>query len=119
MFSEFNNSLDLLNTVSEQDLYQELILQLNKDFSLVGLDYTFLIDQTPIQLKENLIVIVENLIKTDFNSYLNLLYRIDISEKKIIRNKTDDLTIYSEKASFEILKRIWKKVWFRTKYSNY
>ncbi|CAM1358396.1 hypothetical protein [Tenacibaculum xiamenense] len=117
MLSEFNNSLDLLNTVSEQDLYQELILQLNKDFSLVGLDYTFSKDQTPIQLKENLIVIVENLINTDFNTYLNLLYRIDISEKKIAYSNTNNMTEYFEKVSFEILKRIWKKVWFRKQFS--
>ncbi len=117
MLSEFNNSLDLLNTVSEQDLYQELILQLNKDFSLVGLDYTFSKDQTPIQLKKNLTVILDNLIKTDFNSYLNLLYRIDISEKKITSSHTNNLTQYLDNATFEILKRTWKKVWFRKQFS--
>ena len=117
MLLEYKNSLDILTNVSETNLYEELILQLNKDFSLVGLDYTFSKDQSPVQLKENLIVIVENLIKTDFNSYLNLLYRIDISEKKIASSNTNNITEYFEKVSFEILKRIWKKVWFRKQFT--
>lgn len=117
MLSEYNNSIDLLNSISERSLYQELILQLNKDFYLVGLGYTFSKDQLPIQLKENLYLIVENLIKTDFNSYLSLLYRVDVSEEKITNLNKDNLTTYSEKVSLEILKRIWKKVWFRSQLS--
>ncbi|SEC20570.1 hypothetical protein SAMN04489761_2372 [Tenacibaculum sp. MAR_2009_124] len=92
MLSDYSNSLDLLNTVSERNLYQELILQLNKDFSLVGLDHTFSKDQSPIQLKENLIIVIENLINTDFTSFVNLLYRIDVSEEKIT-NKTYEGTV--------------------------
>lgn len=117
MLSKNNDSKDLLNDIYKGKLYDELILQLNKDFSLVGLDCHFSKDELPFQLKEKLDKTIRNLIKTDFNVYLSLLYRIDVSEDNITTSNTDNLASYSEKVSFEILKRIWKKVWFRSHFS--
>lgn len=42
-----------------------------------------LADQAPAEMREQLISLVNELINTDFNSLVQLLYRIDVDEKKL------------------------------------
>ena len=102
MLPSYQNSIELLTRVADAKLFKELILQLNKDVSLVGINVVFSEDYSPIQLKEDLQKLIKELIQNDFNSYANLLYRIDVSEN----------------ATFLILKRVGKKVWFRNNFSS-
>jgi len=62
--------------------------------------------------------LVEHLINNEFDSFLNFLYRIDLSEDKIIHLSKNNQEIYIGSISFLILKREWKKVWFRRTYSS-
>ncbi|WP_435254162.1 hypothetical protein [Tenacibaculum sp. A30] len=114
----YQNSADLLSNVANTKLYKDLIIQLNKDFSLTGIDIDFSKDSSPLALKESLQKIIKELILQDFNSYSNLLYRIDVSEKEIQNITSSDIDKYSENATFLILKRVWKKVWFKHQFSG-
>ena len=105
-----NNTNELLDEISENDIYNSLLLQLQKDFLLIGLNFEIDSLENPTELFDYLLSVVNLLITTKINDFLNLLYRIDISEfkiKKII--ESNSLTIDKE-ISFLILKREWTKV---------
>lgn len=108
---------ELLVNAIDEELYVALIRQLNKDFVLANLEYDLEEDCNPEQLKQQLEVIVAELVNNEFDSLLNLLYRVDLSEHKIIELPKEVQETYVASISFLILKREWQKVWFRKKYS--
>jgi len=108
---------ELLVNAVDQELYVALIRQLNKDFLLANLEYDLDEGCNPELLKQKIGIIVAYLVNNDFDSLLNLLYRVDLSENKIIELPKENQETYIASISFLILKREWKKVWFRKKYS--
>ncbi len=92
-----------------------LISQLNKDFSLTGINHVFeeklSINELVNQLNEN----IGYLMKNDFQTYLNLLYRIDISESKMKEIDEIEIDKISQKVTSFILIREWQKVWFKNR----
>nr|WP_299031151.1 hypothetical protein [uncultured Tenacibaculum sp.] len=118
MLPSYINSIDLLTNVVNQKLYKQLVIQLNKDFSLTGIDLTFSENNTPLELKKELQKSIKELVLHDFSSYTNLLYRIDVSEKDSQITESNDIDRYIENITFLILKRIWKKVWFKKNFSS-
>jgi len=109
------NSLELLQKVDTENLYQNLIMQLNKDFQLSNLNESFNLSVSPVQLKESLSKILENLITYHYDDYLNFLYRVDVPEKELLQVKSDKLDTVIEHLTFLILKREYQKVWFKSK----
>jgi len=109
------NALELLQNVEGENLYQQLILQLNKDFQLSNLDESFELKLTPVQLKETLGKRILNLLTNKYDDYLNLMYRIDVSEKGLATIKSDHLETTVEQITFLILKREYQKVWFKNR----
>lgn len=105
---------ELLEVAQDEALYTALILQLNKDFIGV-LDVTIPLSLSPSELKSVLCKHVEYLLLKDTAGYQNLLYRIDVSEKKIKFLERNETAMYIESVVFLILKREWQKVWFRNK----
>lgn len=106
---------DLVNEANQLNLYQKLILQINKDFLLANIDLDLHEAILPSSLKLVLHETVYNLIQEKFADYLNLLYIVDVSEEKIKTLNGDDVLKLSEDVSFLILKREWQKVWFRNR----
>ena len=110
-----HNALELLQKVAIENLYQHLINQLNKDFQLSNLDESFELSLTPAHLKEELSKIILNLLTNKYDDYLNLMYRIDVSEKELLNLKSDHLVTTVEQLTFLILKREYQKVWFKNR----
>ena len=111
-----NTRSELIIQISKTSLYSSLVHQLQKDFTLIGLEIDITKFENPLELFNYLKEIVSNLLQNNFNDFLNLLYRIDIPEEKItqiIRNENLDIEF---QISFLILKREWQKVWFKTFY---
>ncbi|MBQ0767723.1 MAG: hypothetical protein KBT58_00415 [Bizionia sp.] len=108
----------LIEEAQSLELYQKLILQINKDFLLANIDLSFEENVTPSELKLLVHETVYKLIQERFAEYLNLLYIIDVSESKIKALNGDDTVQLAEEVAFLILKREWQKVWFRDKYSK-
>ena len=102
-----------------QYLYSKLylIFYLNKDFLYANIDLDFHEEILPTSLKLMLHETIYNLIQEKFTDYLNLLYIIDVSEKKVKELDGSDTLKMAEDISFLILKREWQKVWYRNKYS--
>ncbi len=109
------NVPELLELVKEENLYTPLIQQLNKDFLLTNLNIKFEMDSTPGNLKKSLQAVLLDLITNRYDDYLNLLYRIDIAEKELLKIKGDQLPNIVEQITFLILKREYQKVWFKNR----
>lgn len=118
MLPDYHNSSDLLIDISKNLLYSKLIIQLNKDFSLANFDFNLRVKISPLILKMELQKAVKNLIVNDFNTYKNILYIVDVPEGLLKKIESSNIDNYTERVAFIILKRVWKKVWFKNKYSN-
>ena len=106
---------ELLIDATKEQLYEKLITQLNKDFSLANIEESFSETLKPSELKIELHETVYRLIQEKFADYLNLLYIMDVSEAKIKALDGSDMVQLSEQVSFLMLKREWQKVWFKNK----
>lgn len=107
---------ELISEAESLNLYKQLVKQLNKDLALSNIDLSFNEDVLPSSLKFLLHEMLFKLIQERFMDYLNLLYIIDVSEKKIKTLDGTDTIEMSEQVAFMILQREWQKVWFRNKY---
>ncbi|WP_426432174.1 hypothetical protein ACPX19_06335 [Winogradskyella sp. HB-48] len=108
---------ELVAEANALKLYKKLIIQLNKDLLFANIDLEFNEDTLPTSLKLVLQDTVFNLIQNRFSDYLNLLYQVDVSEKKIKSLDGEDAIQLSEDVTFLILQREWQKVWYRAKHS--
>ncbi len=107
---------DLIKEADKIGLYKQLINQLNKDFILANIDLGFDEEILPLSLKLILQEKIYTLIQEKFTDYLNLLYIIDVSEKKVKQLDGSDVVQLSEQVSFLILLREWQKVWYKNNY---
>ena len=107
---------DLVQEVNDIGLYKKLVEQLNKDFLLANIDLDFDEDILPSSLKLILHETIYQLIQEKFADYLNLLYIIDVPEKKVKQLDGSDVVQMSEQVSFLILLREWQKVWYKNQY---
>jgi hypothetical protein len=106
----------LLSEAEKENLYVNLIEQLNKDFNLANEPVDFLLSITPDELKVQLHEKIYRLIQYKFAEYLSLLYIVDVPEDQVKKLDGSDIVELSQQVSFLILKREWMKVWFRSKY---
>ncbi|MDO6742955.1 hypothetical protein [Tenacibaculum soleae] len=118
MLPKHHNSDSILINAVDEELYTNLILQLNKDFSLANLTINLTKNSTHFALKEALKKVLKHLILTDLNSYKNLLYIVDVPEVMVYKKGLSDIDIYIENIVFLILKRVWIKVWYQANYST-
>ena len=116
MFPIPENTDFLLADAEKENLYLNLIEQINKDFNLANEGIDFPLSVSPDELKIQLHEKIYRMIQYKFAEYLNLLYIIDVSEIEIKKLDGSDLVILAEQVSFLVLKREWQKVWFRNYY---
>lgn len=107
---------NLLAEAEQENLYQKLIAQLNKDFNLANESIDIPENTLPENLKQLLHEKIYRLIQYKFAEYLNLLYIIDVSESEIKKLDGSDISALSSQVAFMILKREWQKVWFRNNF---
>ena len=109
------NGLRLFSKPESQGLKKELVMQLNKDLSMSGLDASIDEELSPGEIVTRLKVILDGLVRDDFQGFLNLLYRVDVSQSNMSRSEDSSFSDYIERSTFELLKREWQKVWIRNK----
>ena len=107
-----NTSFQFLSEIPENDLYKKLIEQLNKDFQMSGIEEEFSLKTTPKFLISQLQRSIYKLINSNYSEYLNLMYRIDVSENQLKKIDVSDV----DQIGYVILKREWQKVWIRSKF---
>lgn len=107
--------IQLIHEIKSQQLLHELVVQLNKDADLSGLEVNFSSSSTPEKLVKQLYNVLVDLMTNDFRAYLNFLYRIDLSEQKLKSIPETEPKQIAEIVTFLVLKREWQKVAFRNK----
>ena len=107
---------ELVLEAHQNNLYKNLIKQLNKDLLYANIDLEFDEEVLPTSLKLILHETVYHLIQEKFADYLNLLYIIDVPEKKVKSLDGSDMLRLSEEVTLLILQREWQKVWFKSQY---
>ena len=112
---EDQTGLVIFEKINKNNLYVKLINQFNKDFLLTGLSSSF--SQTLLRedLIHTLVDLIEDLVMNRFSDYLNLLYRVDISEIEIKKLDSSDIHKMSQQVAFLLLKRECQKVLFKSK----
>ena len=112
-----NNSEAVVVLAQDAGLYQNLIDQLIKDFDLSGLSIDLDKSISTEELVLTLNKTIEHLLQHRFDSFLQLLYRIDIPENSMQNKGVESVKEIAQKASFAILKREWQKVYLKNKFS--
>lgn len=107
---------NLLETAASESLYNKLLEQINKDFSLANEAVDFPKSTTPEELTVQLHEKIYRMISYRFAEYLNLLYIIDVPESEVKKLDGSDLAELSAQVAFLVLKREWQKVWFRNRF---
>ena len=108
-----SNSLELLYSIRTEDLYVNLVKQLNKDFQLANLDMHFDTSISVKDLKEELSDVLLKLLTEQYDSYLNFLYRVDVPESDLIKIRQQQLPEIIDEVAFIVLKRLFQKVWIK------
>jgi hypothetical protein len=96
-------------------MLKSLILQLKKDALMSGLQFELNEESSVESLIHFLNNFVFNLIQKDFSSYASFLYRVDVNEKDISGLHEISMDILVQKISELILKKEWRKIWFRSR----
>ncbi len=117
MQADYPDSISLLQSVNAYNLYSKLISQLNKDLRLAGIQIEASEFKSPKELVSFLRENIYRLLLEDFQGFLNLLYVADVKEQQMARNSEGDAVEMADTATFLILKRIWKKVWYKEHFS--
>jgi hypothetical protein len=117
MLPEFTNSLSLLQHAESDKLYQKLLLQLEKDFKLANISFEIKKTIVPQELVSLLREKIYRLIMENMPKCLDLFYIADIPETALAELKGDDPVEKADQLSYLLLKRIWKKVWYKERYS--
>ncbi|WP_297764509.1 hypothetical protein [uncultured Muriicola sp.] len=118
MPKEHKTSLELLQYAASIALYEKLVIQLKKDFSLANIALDLPDGITPLALKTILKEKIYVLLLERFPDYLNLLYIIDVPEKAFSSIKSTNVVEVAEGVSFLVLKREWQKVWLKQSYGT-
>jgi len=115
MNEEKENIVLLVGQISDSNLYKEVILQVKKDFELIG--QTIEINEfiEPADFIKEVYQQIHHLLRHSFDTYLQLLYRVDIPEK-LMNFNTQNSDNIAKTTIFYILHREWEKVKLRTSF---
>lgn len=112
---------DVINSLQKPDLFEKFKLQLNRDFELCGFS-----DHTPTFVSNDLQEVFDAVLKAVINlehkgstHLMNLLYRIDLTEKQIkSASLQNPETPFQHLIAELIIKRILQKVIIKEQYSK-
>ena len=118
MALDFTDSISLLQKAKDENLYEKLVAQVQKDFALANIvidafSETILFLELKTVLHEKLY----RLILEKFTDYLNLLYVIDVDEKVFKDIRVTDVVEVAEQVTYLVLQRELQKVRLKAKYS--
>ncbi len=114
---DFNTSMEILDNAKSLGLYKQLVVQLQKDFSLANIEFkitdSIAIDTLVKGLQEKLY----RLLLDNFDDYLSFLYIVDIEEKEFKTIDSSDIVQISKHVGFLVLQREFQKVWYKNRFT--
>jgi len=115
MTMESSGEIALIKQIESYDLLENLMQQITKDADLAGVMFICDKDISAKELIRKMYVFLFELMTADFGTYLNFLYRVDISEKTLKSMPETEPELIAKHVTLLVLKREWQKVWFRNK----
>lgn len=112
---EADHALLLIKKIESQNLLPNVIEQINKDARLSGLEMCIDPKLSSEELVTQVYQFLLDLITNDFGAYLNLLYRIDVSEKSLQSVSETEPASIVRYVTFMVLQREWQKVVLKNK----
>ena len=106
---------------SDRGIIRETVMQLNRDINMDGMEVILSGNEQRafVELKEQLIPIIDKLQKGERSFFNSLLYRIDINEKDYrAMMQNDGNTYFSDKLAELIIRREFQKVLTRHFFSD-
>ncbi|NCP21679.1 MAG: hypothetical protein COZ76_08720 [Flavobacteriales bacterium CG_4_8_14_3_um_filter_35_10] len=113
-----NTEIKLFSKSLSANLYQHLIVQLNKDLLLGGINLKFDSKIAPLDLVNQLQVAIENLVKNNYQTFNQFMYTLDVSEKKINDISETELSKLVLKLTELVLERLMQKVVLKQQFKN-
>jgi len=111
-------NINLIDKQITVKLYKDLIIQLNKDFSLSGINFNLSLNSNPNKLIKDLTMLFQNIIVKDYQKFNQLMYVIDIPETKLASLKSRQLDDVIDRIIRLVLERVLQKVYLKQKFSN-
>ena len=111
-------NVNLIDKQITVKLYNDLIIQLNKDFSLSGIDFNLSLTSKPNKLIKDLTLLFQNMIVKDYQKFNQLIYVLDIPENKLESLKERQLDAMIDRIIRLVLERVLQKVYLKQKFSN-
>ena len=99
-------------------LYENLISQLNKDFSLSGISVEVSQSCIPAVLVREVSLILSELLVNNNQKLHQLMYVLDVPEKKLHSLKEVEPDCFINQLTQLILERVFKKVYMKQKLSE-
>ncbi|RAV29606.1 hypothetical protein [Sinomicrobium soli] len=112
---EVTNTEALFEQVTEEGLWEKLVVQIGKDFQSAGIAFYPQAGAAPEKLARDLHETLYLLLTERFNDYLSLLYIVDVPEKEVKAIKALDTVDISAEVCFLVLRREWQKVWLKNR----
>jgi len=100
------------------EIYKSLIKQLNKDLVLGGIDLKINESKSPNELVSTLTGLIKNLIQSEYQTFNQFLYTLDVSEKKIHNINETNLEELTPQIVKLILERLLQKVILKQQFKN-
>ncbi len=113
----FENSLAVIIRAKAENLYDNLVVQLQKDFSRANIDVKITASLFAAEVEKLIQEKLYVLLLEKFDAYLNLLYVIDIPEKSMRQIKSNDIVEISKQVCLLILEREFQKVWYKNQFA--
>ena len=109
---------EVVKAAKQEKLYQDILVQLQKDFNLANVSIEIFETTDSDSLRTIIREKIYFLILEKFDVYLNLIYIIDVPQKEFKNIHVTDAVDVADQMTLLILRREFKKVWYKKKYSS-
>lgn len=113
----FEDSAAVLKDVSLRNWEDEFRGQLQKEFLLANVPLAFKEKESLSHVHEVVVEKIYQLLMEDFDTYLNLLYVIDVREMDLKAVDGADIVTAAKQVVFLILQRTYQKLWYKKRYA--
>lgn len=111
--------IEIANKSLTPKLYQDLIVQLNKDFLLSVIDKKIDFECRPENFFKQLFDVIDNLVKNNYQTFNQFMYTLDVSENKVANIDETDFAKLVNKLTLLVLERLVQKVYLKDQFKNY
>ena len=111
-------SVKILGSELNTKLYQDLIVQLNKDLLLGGVNLKIASNCAPNNLIKQLSKLLKELVQHNYQTFNQFMYTLDVSEEKLHNLKQTNLELLAPQLTHLVLERVLQKVILKARFKT-